>query len=41
MPSQQKKLNWIWQILPENVGQERYASIISKTQYFSPLTGEW
>ena len=37
------KNNWIEseKYCQENVGQERYASIIFQTQYVCLLTGEW
>ena len=41
MPSQLKQLNESEKYCQENVGQERYASIISQTQYVCLLTGEW
>ena len=41
MPSQQKQLIKSEKYFQENVGQERYASIISETQYVFLLTGEW
>ena len=40
MPSQQKQLIESEKYFQENVGQERYASIISETQYVFLLTGE-
>ena len=41
MPSHQKRLIESEKFYQENVRQERYASIISQTQYICLLTGEW